>query len=165
MLVQQGKSVEQSGEHRISAPRPLVWQALNDPEVLAQCIDGCRSMQQRSEGEFAAVVRAKVGPIRATFNATLRLADPRPPEGCTLHVEVKGGPAGFAKGSAQVSLQAQGEETLLRYRASAGVGGKLAQVGSRLIDGVASKMAGDFFQAFGERMASPAASGEIRVSA
>ena len=157
--------MEQSGEHRISAPRPLVWQALNDPEVLAQCIDGCCSMQQRSEGEFAAVVRAKVGPIRATFNATLRLADPRPPEGCTLQVEAKGGPAGFAKGSAQVSLQACGEETLLRYRASAGVGGKLAQVGSRLIDGVAHKMARDFFQAFGERMAAPAASGEIRVSA
>ena len=160
-----GECVEQSGEHRIPARRPLVWQALNDPEVLAQCIDGCRSMEQRSEGEFAAVVRAKVGPIRATFNATLRLADPRPPEGCTLEIEIKGGGAGFAKGSAQVALDARGEETLLRYRANASLGGKLAQLGSRLIDGVARKMAEDFFQAFQRQMASPAAASEIRASA
>ncbi|MDE0364645.1 MAG: carbon monoxide dehydrogenase subunit G [Gammaproteobacteria bacterium] len=144
--------MDQSGEYRIPAERADVWRALNDPDTLKRCIDGCQSMERRPDGGFAAVVKARVGPVRAVFNAALDLADINPPESYTINVAVKGGPAGFARGSAAVTLAAQGEETMLRYAASANIGGKLAQIGSRLIDGAARKMADDFFKAFHAEM-------------
>ena len=146
--------MKQSGEYRIPAERAEVWRALNDPRTLQRCVEGCQSMERRSDGGFAAVVRARVGPVRAVFNATLDLTDVHPPESYTINVVVKGGPAGFARGSAAVTLAPQGEETSLRFTASANVGGKLAQLGSRLIDGAARKMAGDFFRAFQAEMSS-----------
>lgn len=144
--------MDQSGEYRIPAERADVWRALNDPDTLKRCIDGCQTMERRSDGGFAAVVKARVGPVRAVFNAALDLADVNPPESYTINVAVKGGPAGFARGSAAVTLAPQGEETMLRYAARANIGGKLAQIGSRLIDGAARKMADDFFKAFHAEM-------------
>ncbi len=149
--------MDQSGEYRIPAERGAVWRALNDPAVLGRCIEGCRSIEKRAEDEYAAVVRARVGPVRATFNATLQLTDVNPPESYTINVAVKGGPAGFARGSATVSLAPDDDATVLRYAATANVGGKLAQIGSRLIDGAARKMADDFFKAFHLEMSEPAA--------
>lgn len=148
--------MEQSGEHRILSGREDVWAALNDPEVLAKCIDGCQSMRRLEDGSFAAAVKAKVGPIRATFKANLRLADLLPPQSYLIHADVNGGGVGFAKGTAKVFLQADGDATLLRYEISARVGGKLAQLGSRLVDGAARKMAADFFAAFSQEFAAPA---------
>ena len=144
--------MDQSGEYRIPADRADVWRALNDAGTLKRCIDGCQSMERRPDGGFAAVVKARVGPVRAVFNAALDLADINPPESYTINVAVKGGPAGFARGSAAVTLAPDGEETILRYAASANIGGKLAQIGSRLIDGAARKMADDFFKAFHAEM-------------
>ena len=146
--------MDQSGEYRIPAARTEVWRALNDPDTLKRCIVGCQSMVKRDDGGFAAVVKARVGPVRATFNAVLDLADIDPPEGYRINVSVTGGPAGFAKGSATVKLAAVDDETMLRYSATGNIGGKLAQVGSRLVDGAARKMADDFFRAFQVEMSS-----------
>lgn len=140
--------MEQTGEYRIAADREVVWAALNDPDVLARCIDGCQSMEQTADDRFDARVKAKVGPVRATFDAQLTLQDIVPPESYTIAASVKGGPAGFARGSADVKLTEDDGGTLLQYAVHASVGGKLAQVGSRLIDGAARKMADDFFAAF-----------------
>ena len=140
--------MEQAGEHRILSKREEVWTSLNDPAVLARCIDGCQSMRRLEDGSFAASVKAKIGPIRATFKANLRLADLDPPASYVIHADVNGGAVGFAKGSAKVFLEADGAATLLRYEISARVGGKLAQLGARLVDGAARKMAADFFAAF-----------------
>ena len=140
--------MEQAGEHRILSKREEVWASLNDPAVLARCIDGCQSMRRLQDGSFAAAVKAKIGPIRATFKANLRLADLDPPASYVIHADVDGGAVGFAKGSAKVFLEADGAATLLRYEISARVGGKLAQLGARLVDGAARKMAADFFAAF-----------------
>ncbi len=150
--------MEQSGEYHIPAKRDVVWRALNDAAVLGRCINGCQSMEARAEDEYAAVVKARVGPVSATFNANLQLSDINPPNSYTINIAVKGGPAGFAKGSAHVELTAQADTTLLRYAATANIGGRLAQVGSRLIGGAARKMADDFFKAFvAEMAAAPAA--------
>jgi len=140
--------VEQTGEYRIAASREQVWAALNDPAVLARCIDGCQSMQRIGDDRFEAAVKAKIGPVSALFNAELKLEDVQAPTAYTLHAEVKGGAAGFARGTARVELEESADATILRYRVNANVGGKLAQVGSRLIDAAARKMAGDFFGAF-----------------
>ena len=148
--------MEQSGEHRILSGPEEVWAALNDPVVLAKCIDGCQSMRRLEDGSFAAAVKAKVGPIRATFKANLRLADLHPPQSYLIHADVNGGAVGFAKGTAKVFLEADGPATLLRYEISARVGGKLAQLGARLVDGAARKMAADFFAAFSLEFAAPA---------
>lgn len=144
--------MEQSGEYLITATRDVVWQALNDPAVLKQSIAGCLSMDKVSDEQFDSKVKAKIGPVSATFTAQLLLSDITPPASYTITANVKGGPAGFGKGIAKVSL-ADGEAaetTLLSYSVDASVGGKLAQIGSRLIDGAARKMADDFFAAFGE---------------
>ena len=145
--------MDQSGEYRIPAERDAVWRALNDADVLGRCITGCQSIEKRAEDDFAAVVRARVGPVSATFNAGLRLADLNPPNSYTINIAVRAGRAGFAKGSARVELTAEGKTTRLRYAANANVGGRLAQVGSRLIGGAARKMADDFFRAFVKEMA------------
>jgi carbon monoxide dehydrogenase subunit G len=144
--------VEQSGEYRIAAARSNVWEGLNDPDVLARCIDGCLSMQRTSDEQFDAAVKAKIGPVSATFQAQLKLSELQPPASYTLTANAKGGAAGFGKGSARVSLDEDGDATLLRYTVNANVGGKLAQVGSRLIDAAARKMADDFFAAFGREI-------------
>jgi carbon monoxide dehydrogenase subunit G len=141
--------VEQTGEYRIAAPREQVWAALNDPDVLARCIAGCQSMERVGDDLFQAAVRAKVGPVSALFDAELRLENVQPPSSYTLNARVQGGAAGFARGNARVDLEDAGAETVLRYAVQANVGGKLAQVGSRLIDAAARKMADDFFGAFG----------------
>ncbi len=147
--------MQQSGEYRIGAKAEAVWCALNDPEVLAQCIEGCESLTRVGDDAFAAVVKARIGPLSATFTGEVKLADLNPPTSYTLMVSAKGGAAGFGKGTARVSLSETGGETLLRYQVEGNVGGKLAQVGQRLIDGAARKMADDFFARFGEIVAPP----------
>ena len=140
--------MEMQGERRIPAPRQAVWEKLNDPEALKQCIPGCESVEKTSDTEFTAKVRAKVGPVSAHFTGKVTLTDLNPPQGYTISGEGQGGVAGFAKGSAKVALTEEDGDTVLRYGVQAQVGGKLAQIGSRLIDGTARKMADDFFSKF-----------------
>jgi uncharacterized protein len=130
---------------------------LNDPEVLKACIAGCETIERVSDTEYRVVMVAAVGPVKAKFNGKLVLSDLNPPNSYALSFEGSGGAAGFGKGGAQVSLKTEGAGTRLTYTAKASVGGKLAQVGSRLIDGVARKMADDFFTAFNEKLAGPGA--------
>ena len=137
-----------SGEYVIPAPRKDVWVALNDPEILKQCIPGCESVDKTSDTEFEAKVTAKVGPVRAKFTGKVTLSDINPPNGYTISGEGSGGAAGFAKGGAKVSLSDDPEGTKLSYSVDATVGGKLAQIGSRLIDSTAKKMANDFFSTY-----------------
>ena len=145
--------MEMTGEFRIPAPRQRVWEGLNDPEVLKQCIPGCQTLEKVSDTEFNGRVVASVGPVRATFGGKVTLSDLDPPQSYTISGEGSGGVAGFAKGGAKVNLAEEGAATLLTYAVQAQVGGKLAQVGSRLIDGVARKMANDFFGRFAEAVA------------
>ena len=145
--------MEMTGEFRIPAPRQRVWEGLNDPEVLKQCIPGCQTLEKVSDTEFNGRVVASVGPVRATFGGKVTLSDLDPPQSYTISGEGSGGVAGFAKGGAKVNLAEDGGTTLLTYAVQAQVGGKLAQVGSRLIDGVARKMANDFFGQFAATMA------------
>jgi carbon monoxide dehydrogenase subunit G len=144
--------LEQSGEYRIPAARSDVWDALNDPDVLGACIAGCQEVTRVDDEHFDLRVKAKIGPVSATFQAAVELTDLNPPVSYVIQGNVKGGAAGFAKGSASVALAEDGEATMLSYTVSASVGGKLAQVGSRLVDGAARKMADDFFAAFSTRM-------------
>ena len=140
--------MEMNGERRIPAPREQVWERLNDPETLKLCIPGCETIDKLSDTEFTAKVTARVGPVKATFNGKVRLTDLDPPSGYTISGEGTGGVAGFAKGAATVALTEEGGETVLRYGVQAQVGGKLAQIGSRLVDGVARKFADEFFTKF-----------------
>jgi carbon monoxide dehydrogenase subunit G len=149
--------MEMTGEQLIPVPQAEVWRALNDPEVLKACIAGCESIERVSDTEYRVAMVASVGPVKARFNGKLLLSDLNPPNSYSLSFEGSGGAAGFGKGGAQVSLKTEGAATRLSYTATASVGGKLAQVGSRLIDGVARKMADDFFTAFNEKLAGPAA--------
>ena len=142
-----------TGEFRIEAPRDLVWKALNDPEILKASIAGCDELVKASDTEFAAKVTAKVGPVKASFAGKVTLSDLDPPSGYTISGEGSGGAAGFAKGGAKVRLEPiDGNATLLKYQVDAQIGGKLAQIGSRLIEGAAKKMAGDFFAAFADQV-------------
>ncbi len=142
--------MQMTGQYRIEAPRETVWEALNDVEVLRLCIPGVEEIEKTSDTSFTAKVRAKVGPVSARFAGEVTLSDLDPPKGYTISGEGKGGAAGFAKGGAKVSLEEDGAATLLNYDVDAQVGGKLAQIGSRLIDGTAKKMADDFFARFAE---------------
>ncbi|MFQ6022164.1 MAG: carbon monoxide dehydrogenase subunit G [Acidiferrobacterales bacterium] len=144
--------MDMTGEFRIPAPRQQVWEALNDPETLKQCIPGCESMEKISDTEFAAKMLSKVGPVKARFVTRLTLSNLNPPTSYTIAGEGQGGVAGFAKGSADVTLEDEGPETVLRYAAQFQAGGKLAQVGSRLLGGTARKLADDFFGAFAARL-------------
>lgn len=137
-----------TGEYRIPAARQDVWEALNDPEVLKQCIDGCQELSKDSDTQFSAKVTAKVGPVKAKFSGKVTLSDLDPPNGYKISGEGQGGVAGFAKGGATVKLTEDGADTVLSYSANAEVGGKLASVGSRLVEGVAKKQADDFFGKF-----------------
>lgn len=140
--------MDMTGEYRIPAPREAVWRALNDPAVLKQSIAGCEELTKVSDTELTARVHAKVGPVSARFSGKVTLSDIDPPNGYTIAGEGQGGVAGFAKGGAKVRLTEEGGQTVLRYEATAQVGGKLAQIGSRLIDSTARKMADDFFGKF-----------------
>jgi carbon monoxide dehydrogenase subunit G len=139
------------GEERIAAPIDKVWQALNDPEVLKACIPGCESLEKTSDNNMAATVVLKIGPIKATFNGEVELKNLNPPRSYTIQGEGKGGIAGFAKGGADVILAEDGPDTtVLKYEAKADVGGKIAQLGSRLITSTSKKLAGQFFSSFNE---------------
>ena len=144
--------MDMKGEERIPAPRQAVWDALNDPEVLKASIPGCQDLEKTSDTAFSATVQAKVGPVKAKFKGDVTLSDIDPPNGYTISGEGKGGAAGFAKGGAKVSLAEDGDGTVLSYEVDANVGGKLAQIGSRLIDSTAKKMAGEFFATFSEEV-------------
>ncbi len=148
--------MDMTGEYRIPASRDKVWAALNDPETLKASLPGCETLERTAEGDFAATVTAKVGPVRAKFKGQVTLSDLNPPESYKISGEGKGGAAGFAKGGAEVKLAEDGPEaTVLTYTAKADVGGKLAQLGSRLIDATAKKMADEFFENF-RRQLTPA---------
>ncbi|WP_417772150.1 SRPBCC family protein [Stappia sp.] len=139
-----------SGEYRINAPRDRVWAALNDADVLRQSIPGCQELEKSSDTEMAATVVAKIGPVKATFKGEVTLGNLNPPESYTITGEGKGGVAGFAKGAADVVLVEEDGETVLTYTVKAQVGGKLAQLGSRLIVSTSRKMADEFFSKFKE---------------
>ena len=146
--------MDMTGEYRIPAPREKVWAALNDPETLRASLPGCESLERTRRHQFVATVVAKVGPVKAKFNGNVELSNLNPPESYTIAGEGKGGAAGFAKGGADVRLAEEGAEaTVLAYTAKADVGGKLAQLGSRLIDGTAKKMADEFFDNFRKQLA------------
>jgi carbon monoxide dehydrogenase subunit G len=144
--------MEMSGEYRIAASRQKVWAALNDPEILKASIPGAKSLKKLSDTEMTATVVSKVGPVKATFQGNVTLSNINPPEGYTISGEGKGGVAGFAKGGADVSLIEDGSDTILRYTAKAQVGGKLAQIGARLIDATAKQMADQFFGTFAAKV-------------
>lgn len=155
-----------SDEIRIEAPRERVYAALNDPEILKRAIPGCQALERMSPTELTATVAAKIGPVKATFKGRVTLSDLNPPESYTIAGEGKGGAAGFAKGSAKVTLTEDGAATRLRYEVNADVGGKLAQVGARLIEGSSKKLAQEFFAAFKAVLAAPAvAAPEARPAA
>ncbi len=142
-----------SDEIRIEAPKEVVYAALNDPEVLRQCIPGCEELIQHSPTELEAKVVLKIGPVKANFAGNVLLDPSDAPDGFSLTGEGKGGAAGFAKGGADVTLEADGTATLLRYNAKADVGGKIAQLGSRLVTGTAKKLSAKFFASFAEVVA------------
>jgi uncharacterized protein len=149
--------MEMSGEHRIAAPREKVWAALNDPEILKASIPGCQSLEKHSDTEMTAKVVAKIGPVKATFNGEVKLGNMNPPVSYTISGEGKGGVAGFAKGGADVNLVEDGDATIMQYAVKAQVGGKLAQLGARLIDATAKQMADEFFRAFADRVSNASA--------
>ena len=156
--------MDMMGEYRIAAPRQAVWEGLNDPEVLKQSISGCHEIQRISDTELTAQVTIKVGPVKARFNGNVTLSDLNPPESYTITGDGKGGAAGFAKGGAKVKLVEDGEETVLTYEVHANVGGKLAQIGQRLIQSTAKKMADDFFGKFAAVVGQPTAPAEPAVA-
>ncbi|WP_417518280.1 SRPBCC family protein [Minwuia sp.] len=154
-----------SGSYDIEADRQTVWEALNDPEILKACIPGCESLDKTENNELTAVVTAKVGPVKAKFNGTVELKDLNPPESYRIEGSGKGGAAGFAKGGADVKLTEIEGGTNLTYEADAQVGGKLAQIGGRLIDGTAKKMADQFFANFREQVGAGSSDTEATAAA
>lgn len=145
--------MEMTGSQTLPVARQIAWDALNDPEILKASITGCDELTRTSESEFSTVVIAAVGPVKAKFKAKLTLADVVVPESYLIRFDGQGGVAGFGKGEARVKLTDQGAATLLEYSAKASVGGKLAQIGSRLVDATAQKMAGEFFTKFNAELA------------
>jgi carbon monoxide dehydrogenase subunit G len=152
--------MQMSDSQRIPASKQKVWAALNNPDILKQCIPGCQSLEMTSPTEMTATVVFKVGPVKATFGGKVTLSDLDPPNSYRIAGEGSGGIAGFAKGGATVKLSAESPEvTILFYDVDAQIGGKLAQLGSRLIDSTAKKLAGEFFASFGEVVSSAAVTG------
>jgi len=146
--------MELSNTRIVPAPRESVWTALNDPDTLKGCLPGCEVLERTADNEYRVVMATRVGPVSARFNGRMTLRDIDPPNGYTLQFDGQGGAAGFARGDARVALAPEGEQsTALTYTAKAQVGGKLAQIGSRLVDGAAAKMTDDFFARFVERVA------------
>ena len=140
--------MELQGERLIPASKDKTWAALNDPEALKACIAGCESLERTGDDAYTAVVALKVGPVSARFKGNLQMSNVQAPNSYTINFDGQGGVAGFGKGSADVALTAEGEPTRLKYNARAQVGGKMAQIGSRLIDATAAKITEDFFKAF-----------------
>jgi carbon monoxide dehydrogenase subunit G len=149
--------MEIKGEYKIAAPRDKVFAALNDPAILQACIPGCESLEKTSDTEMKAKVRLRIGPVSANFSGKVTLSDIDPPNGYRISGEGQGGVAGFAKGGAVVTLRDDGGATVLDYNVDAQVGGKIAQVGARLIDGTARKLADEFFGKFAATIGGPAA--------
>src|SRR3978361_27293 len=151
--------MDMTGERRIPAPRQTVWEALNDPEVLKASIPGCESLEKIGDDQRKATAAVKIGPMAARFSGKVQLSDIDPPNGYRISGEGQGGVAGFAKGGANVALKDDGADTLLSYQVNAQVGGKLAQLGGRLIDATAKQMADAFFDRFSKQVQamSPAA--------
>lgn len=142
--------MELLGQRELAAPRQVVWDALNDPATLRECLRGCDRLEKLSDSTFEATIATKVGPIKATFQGSVALSDIEPPSSYTIAFEGKGGAAGFAKGRAKVQLADASGGTLLRYAVDASLGGKLGQMGSRVVDGVAREMADEFFGRFAD---------------
>jgi carbon monoxide dehydrogenase subunit G len=142
--------MEMSGEERIAASRDRVWAALNNPDILRRCIPGCETLEASSPTEFAATIKIKIGPVSASFKGNVTLSNLNPPESYTISGEGSGGIAGFAKGGADVMLTEENGETVLTYKTQAKIGGKLAMLGSRLIDSSSKKLAGQFFEKLGK---------------
>ena len=140
--------MDMSGEQRIPATQQQVWDALFDPEVLKACIPGCDTVEKTSDTTFTAKVVLAVGPVKAKFAGDVAIEEIDAPNGCTISGKGNGGIAGFGKGSAKMSLRSEGEETVLTYTANASVGGKIAQIGARLVDSTAKKLADEFFKRF-----------------
>jgi len=147
--------MEIKGEYKIAAPRDKVFAALNDPAVLQACIPGCESLEKTSDTEMKAKVRMRIGPVSASFSGKVTLSDIDPPNGYRISGEGQGGAAGFAKGGAVVTLREDAGDTVLNYNVDAQVGGKIAQVGARLIDGTAKKLADEFFGKFATMVGGP----------
>jgi carbon monoxide dehydrogenase subunit G len=147
--------MEIKGEYRIAALREKVFAALNDPAVLQACIPGCESLEKTSDTEMKAKVRLRIGPVSASFTGKVTLSDIDPPNGYKISGEGQGGAAGFAKGGAVVTLHEDGGATVLNYNVDAQVGGKIAQVGARLIDGTAKKLADEFIGKFAGMVGGP----------
>ena len=145
--------MDMSGEVRIPAPRQRVWDALNDPEILRQAVPGCKELEKISDTEFTAKVTLKLGPVKASFKGKVTLDNLDEPNGYTLRGEGRGGVAGFANGEATVKLTDDGDGTLLSYESHAAVGGKLAQIGQRVIQAASEKLTGEFFTRFSEAVA------------
>ena len=145
--------MEMKGEQLVPASQQDVWNALNDPQMLKECIPGCEALERVADNEYMVLMVSRVGPVSAKFKGKLTLADVNPPRSYSLAFEGQGGAAGFAKGGAQVQLSSQDGATRLSYEAKANVGGKLAQIGSRLIEAAAKKVADDFFRRFNEKVA------------
>ncbi len=148
--------MDMTGERRIRAPREKVWNALNDVNILKAAIPGCESLERTAENEMKAMASVRIGPIAAKFTGKVSLLDLDPPNGYRIEGEGQGGVAGFAKGGATVSLAAEGADTVLSYDVKAQVGGKIAQLGARLIDATAKQMADTFFDRFAAAVAAPA---------
>jgi len=146
--------MEMKGEQLVPASQADTWAALNDPEILKVCVPGCESIERVTDNEYAVRMTARVGPVAAKFKGKLTLSDLKPPQSYRIAFEGQGGVAGFGKGGAQVQLAPEAEGTRLTYQVKASVGGKLAQIGSRLVDAAARKLADDFFAAFNEKVAS-----------
>ena len=148
--------MEMKGEQLVPASQQATWAALNDPEVLKACVPGCESITPNGENVYEVLMVARVGPVSAKFKGKLTLSDINPPQSYSISFEGQGGVAGFAKGGATVALAEKEGGTLLTYDVEAQIGGKLAQIGSRLVDAAAKKVADDFFKNFNGRMASAA---------
>ena len=157
--------MEMSGEQLIPASQQDTWDALNDPQVLKACVPGCEAIDHIAGNEYQVQMVARVGPVSAKFKGRLTLSDIKPPNSYSIAFEGQGGPAGFAKGGAQVRLTPQGEQTRLAYDVKASVGGKLAQIGSRLVDAAAKKVADDFFRNFTLRLSPEGAEEDTIVPA
>jgi uncharacterized protein len=155
--------MEMSGEQLVPAPQRAVWDALNDPEMLKACVPGCESIEKSGDNEYVVTMVARVGPVAAKFKGKLALSDIKPPNSYSLAFEGQGGAAGFAKGGAHVSLSPAGIMTKLAYDVKASVGGKLAQIGSRLVDAAARKVADEFFRNFNKNVGAQQDDGESTV--
>ncbi|MFD2205369.1 SRPBCC family protein [Kiloniella antarctica] len=142
--------MELKDEQKINASRETVYAALNDPEILQQCIPGCETLEKTSQTDMAATISLKIGPVKVKLKGTVELSNLNPPESYTITGEGKGGPAGFAKGGADIKLIEEIDGTLLQYTVTVNIGGKIAQLGTRLIDSTARKLSAEFFEKFGE---------------